>query len=226
MNIVTDIREIIGALLKGDRSLLSQLKTSWKTQLICLGITLAGVGFVMTLAAATGLDAGLLTRDPSDVYAWAPEVQPKPYIGVLSNLGLMLWSASAAICFHGAWRRPAGSVARRFLVASGALTSLLLFDDAFMFHEWLFPKVLHVREYQVYLVYLLSMASYLFVYRRTLLQTTSLTLLIGLVLFAGSMAIDKILPFANDEAAIEDYLKFGALTWWLAYYARVGDELS
>lgn len=225
MSLVADVWEILLALLKGERSLWAQLQQSWKTQLVCLAVTLLGVGFVMALASATGLDAGFLTRDPSDVYAWQRDLEPKPYIGVLSNLGLMLWSSSAALCFHGAWRRPAGSLARRFLVASGALTSLLLFDDAFMFHEWLFPKVLHVREYQVYLVYLLSMASYLFFFRRTLLGTTSLTLLIALVLFTGSMAIDKIFPFGNDEAAIEDYLKWGALVWWLAYYARVGDEL-
>ena len=57
---------------------------------------LAAIG-VFTLAVVTGADLPSLTRDPASV------TNSRVFTGILSNAGVSLWAACAAICFFGAW---------------------------------------------------------------------------------------------------------------------------
>lgn len=63
------------------------------------------------------------------------------YTGGLSTLGLLLWSASAAMCFlaYAVLRAEKDSPLIRLLGLGGAFTLLLLLDDAYMLHDRIFP---------------------------------------------------------------------------------------
>jgi hypothetical protein len=222
--LLSDVLQIVAAMLRGEDSVFAQLRRHRIGLLWCLAASAAGALACVALGQVTGLELGLFTRDPANIYQTNPEVRPMPYIGILSNLGLLLWAACVALDLAGA-RLVKGTSRearwRGFFLASACVTGFLMLDDAFMFHEWLFPEVFHLREYQLYLIYIAVMGGYLLVHRRLLLGTPYLFLLVAMVLFIGSMGIDKLVPFDNTEAFYEDILKFGALCFWVAYSAAV-----
>jgi hypothetical protein len=101
---------------------------------------LAAIG-VFTLAVVTGADLPSLTRDPASLR------NSRVFTGILSNAGVILWAASAAICRFGAWlllREYLGWQEVSFLLSSALFTSLLLVDDALLDHEAELPKHLGV----------------------------------------------------------------------------------
>jgi hypothetical protein len=74
--------------------------SSLRDQLIGLGgiigfaviLIVVGIAATIGIAAAYGVPVDELTRDPAAV------MRIPYYIGLLSNWGIMLWSAAAAIC--------------------------------------------------------------------------------------------------------------------------------
>src|SRR5262245_59972388 len=70
-----------------------------------------------------------------------------PLLGVISNIGILLWSASAAVCLFTylivRGRRQDREV-RLFFLLFGLLTLVLMLDDLFQFHEEVFPKYLNL----------------------------------------------------------------------------------
>ena len=94
------------------------------------------LGMVLFLHFWKGIPIGKLTRDPLDL-ARLPF-----YTGFLSQIGIFLWSASAAVCFFSATvlsRHEDHQKLKQFLVVSALLTLLLGLDDAFQLHEVVLP---------------------------------------------------------------------------------------
>jgi hypothetical protein len=161
----------------------------------------------------------VLTRDPTVVG------NVHPFTGVLSNLGVLLWCSSAAICLFsgvvllhtprtkGGW----------FLICSALLTLGLLFDDFFLFHEYLAQHYLGISEKAVYVFEMGVTAAYLLIFRRVILQSEYAVLYLALVFFAISVVID--VRFTKWLGAwiflVEDGAKFLGLVSWCNYYARV-----
>jgi len=178
---------------------------------------------VAIVSAVTGVPAGKITRDPAAL------MDAHPLLGALSNLGIMLWSAAAAIALFaaGVLRQKAGD--RQligYLVASGAVTLLLGFDDLFMLHEELLPRYLHVPETLVYFVYIALVLAWLARFRAVILKTDFLLLGLAFGCFAASVAMDQ-LPDAwvlrwDILFLIEDGFKLIGIVSWLAYFVSVG----
>ena len=83
------------------------------------------------------------TRDPLSI------MDAPVYIGILSNLGILFWTAGAAICFFSAAiisDIKHQSQAFYFLLFGGIITTVLLFDDFFIFHEKVFPEYLNTSK--------------------------------------------------------------------------------
>jgi hypothetical protein len=137
-------------------SIKSQIARIWPILIIGFTIALLMTSLVALLNLFFDIPLGYLTRDISDV------TPASFYVGFLSSLGIMLWSASAAICLLGA------SAMHRihhqtfiFLLCSGLLCVMLTLDDAFLFHEEVFPIHLNIPENLVFGTYFLLMAGYL-----------------------------------------------------------------
>ncbi len=178
---------------------------------------------LLTLISFYGeIPVGVFTRDAATVRKF------HPFVGLLSNLGVLLWCAAATICFltgfvHGSG--PHRELARFFL-ASGFLTLVLLFDDLFLFHELLAQRYFSLGEKVIYAIYGLAILTYLLCFRR-LIYRTSLTLLgLAFLFFALSIAIDELLHHWVEQLGdwiylLEDGPKFLGVTSWCGYFIHL-----
>jgi hypothetical protein len=183
----------------------------------------AALVFVSWLAVRhRELEPGYLTRDPVSVFGgeW--------YAGAISTLGIIVWAAAAGSALLGA------RVAMRsdmpfggFLLSLGTLSTVLMLDDAFLFHEKIAPSDLGVHQRFVYLLYAVLVSAWIVRYRETLRRTEWQLLAAAGVLFAGSFAVDawesvdeSLLEHSGTFVA-EDGLKFVGISMWTLYVARL-----
>ncbi|WP_066961273.1 hypothetical protein [Microbulbifer sp. Q7] len=197
---------------------LFQLKTL-KIPLLAVGCSTLGVLLLLyAIAQTNGIAIGTLTRDPTAV------LKGEFYVGVLSNTGILLWSAAAAICvFSGSLltRNPQALPWGQFLRASGAFTLLLLLDDLFLFHEEIAPHFLNIRERYILLSYATLMAIYLVRFWKIILRSEFILFGIAGGFFAMSVFIDKnSFSWLPDPFLLEDGAKFAGIVFWLFYFTR------
>lgn len=183
---------------------------------ISFTIGFGGIIAVYILSLLLDVPPSWFTRDPNDITG------AHAYIGLLSNLGIMGWTAAASICF---W---ASSLLRNdksfrkstfFLFISALFCLLLTFDDAFMLHERVFPK-LHIPEEGVFIGYLLMISGYLGYFFRRILETEYIILILAIFFLGLSAGMDQIFSFSEFEAFLEDCPKFVGIVLWLTYYSR------
>ena len=99
------------------------------------------------------IPVGNFTRDPIAILGG------HPFIGVMSNIGILFWSATAAICIFASKIYLDKTEFSTFLFFSGLLTLLLLFDDLFQLHERI-DNYLYVHEYTAYVIYFILISIY------------------------------------------------------------------
>lgn len=178
----------------------------------------------LTLASRlAGISISYLTRDPSAIMG-----EPF-YIGLLSNLGILLWCSSAVVClfsfvvFRGVVKHAEFAT---FFLFSSVLTIVLLFDDLFLIHESVFPDYLNIPEKFFYVGYVIALIAYLVRFKKTILKTEFLLLLLALNLFGLSIIIDLFqqtfhLLRPGLANLIEDFSKFLGILGWCTYFVRV-----
>lgn len=205
------IRSCGAALLRHQARRTRDLAPVIATVLAAAGVVLGGV---LLAVAVAPLEVPDLTQDPIAVLerrAYAP------YIGILSNLGILLWSATATLCLFTAMgiEAKAEGPRRAFFLAAGGLTLLWLLDDLLMIHE-------ATDQGFVYAVYTLAAGLFLLRHIREILAGETILLALALAGFALSVGIDgNLVP--TPEAAhyfLEDGLKFTGLCFWFAFFGR------
>jgi hypothetical protein len=208
------------AVERTERSWAARCRAILPTAGICLAVTGSFLLVILAIHWRKGVALGDLTRDPAAI-SGVPV-----YIGFLSNIGMLFWSATVAVCLFAATfvaRSAAASPAGRFLYASGLLTLLLLFDDLFQLHERVFPLSLGVPEPIVFGGYLSVTLLYLVRFRRVILESDYLLLALALGFFGLSVAVDL---FTEKGLYLwEDGAKFMGIVTWLAYFARVSAQV-
>ena len=178
-------------------------------------IALAGLLTAVVIAGAI-LDIPIanFTRDPAAI------LNAHPLVGVISNIGILFWCSTAAICFFASvilYSKKQKSDAI-FLFFSGLLTLLLLFDDLFMFHEEFLPNYLHIPERAVYVIYLILILGYFLKFMSDILQSEYTILLIACGFLGLSVISDMVFPQEGLEFLVEDGFKlFGIVTWFLFF---------
>ncbi|HEU0203831.1 MAG TPA: hypothetical protein VFR86_25760 [Burkholderiaceae bacterium] len=167
-----------------------------------------------------------IARDPAAV------AQMHPFTGVLSNVGVLLWCAAGVAGLFGglALRYTPRDDWRRFLVCSGLLSLLLLFDDFFMFHEWLAPHHLGIHEYFVLLFLLGTMGAYLWFFRSVIFTTDCTLLALALGFFGLSFMVDLVpgrwmMHMGQWEYLLDDGPKFIGLAAWCSYHLRIAQHM-
>jgi len=125
------------------KSIWCQFKALLPTLFAVYILTLAVLCVFAILSLQTEIPISYFTRDPSAIMG-APF-----FIGLFSNVGILFWCSSAAICLF------TFAVLRKdfdnrelssFFLFSGLITSILLLDDLFLFHEEVCLKYLHIPE--------------------------------------------------------------------------------
>lgn len=164
-----------------------------------------------------------LNRDPAAI-----AIHPI-YYGALSNIGVLFWSASAAVCLFSAYllKHLSARIEHiRFLAVFGLFNTVLCLDDLFMLHEWLFPEKLYISENLVFLAYVIALVAIVVYFRQLMLSTQPLLFVLSILLFFTSIAID-VSPLSSYNANwIEDGAKFIAIFAWLAYFIEVAIQLA
>ena len=200
-----------------DQNWYRQFKLLIPTMVIAYSLTLAAVVGISFLAISTGRRVWYFTSDPF-ILGNLPF-----YAGILSNVGILFWSAGATVCFFSvSIRRKEEFIGRykRFLVMSGLITSLLLVDDLFQMHRIFYPKVLHIPTFIVYCVYGLLGLWYLLIFRKQIMETEYLMLALALGFLGLAVIIDILSIVPRGSTALSDFLKFFGIVSWFIYFTR------
>jgi hypothetical protein len=176
------------------------------------------LGVLAFISTRFDIAVASFTRDPLAI------VDAPPYLGFLSNLGIILWSAAAAVClfaFSLLSRRGASGDIRAFVLLGGLISLLLLLDDLYMLHEYFYPR-LGIFEKLAFAGYGVLVLVYLIGFRRKIGDTRFVYLFCALGFFALSLIIDRLpetmLPMHH---LFEDGSKFLGIVCWLSYQASV-----
>ena len=183
--------------------------------------TLAAMVLGVVLAKyLAGVSTADLVRDPAVVAG------THPFVGWLSNVGIVLWCSTAAVCLFSAFiiRTRAGDrETRSFLLCAGLLTSLFLLDDFFLIHDEVFPRYLGVHENLFYGAYALLAVLFVFRFRELIRRSEFVLLVLALLMFALSIGADFLSSFVwfTGLLLFEDSLKLFGIAAWFLYFVRL-----
>lgn len=193
------------------------------TVMLITGIPAVAIVFgTAFFALATGKHVWFFTEQPF-ILGHLPF-----YAGILSNTGILLWCASASICFFCAAILKENAQSqdwRLFLFISGIFTSLLLCDNLFQMHRIFYPKFLHLPTGLVYCIYIIFTLWYLAHFKEQILETEFLLLALSLIFFALSIIFDALPLLPRGSTAISDGLKLLGIVNWLVYFTRTCQKI-
>lgn len=184
---------------------------------------IVSTAFLIALLLSIYLDVpfGNFTRDPSTIHP-----SSKFYYGFISNLGMLFWSFSAAICLYSFSLIKSDSSStfieiKSFFLWSGAISLILLLDDLFLLHEKIFPWVFHVKEKIVFSLYGILLLIHLFKHKKLILANTRyIYLILSFAFFALSLIFDFMPRFSEKWHHIfEDGPKFIGIVSWFGFHA-------
>jgi hypothetical protein len=182
--------------------------------LVLLGSALIGV--------VSGRPLQDLLRDPLAV-AGLP-----PYVGLVSNIGVLLWAAAATLSTYAAalrWLAGFRDRATAFLALFALLSAALTVDDLFMLHEWVFPMVLRLPQWLPLVGEVLLLGVLLIGFRAVYLGHNLFFLASALFGLGASATIDLvpegILPAHH---LLEDGLKLIGIANWLGFSAQTASR--
>ncbi|MEL7328908.1 MAG: hypothetical protein AAGJ69_03605 [Cyanobacteria bacterium J06559_1] len=200
-----------------------------KWRLLLIVGSLFWVILMLLLYVQSFVPVGDITRDPATI------AEHPPYYGALSNLGILLWSASAAVCFLSATLLKViysrASVSAFFAIFAG-LSAILCLDDTYQLHEDIFinslpgfiiPEQVTISVYAAVVLFAISRF-------QTVLQETPLWLFsLSLLLFLVAAGTDYVIPHglvaAKVTFLIEDGTKLLGIFFWLTYFFRTSIDL-
>jgi hypothetical protein len=187
-----------------------------------VAILLPALGVLAIIATASlvgGIPVPSMTRDIAALG------HLHPLAGVLSNLGILLWAATAAVCLFVAIteRDTLSAPVARCLLFAGLLSAWLMLDDCFQIHEDLSPRYLHFRERYVYLTLALAVAAHLWTSRAVILRSRWSLLALAFVFLGTSAMLDTLLlhwaqQIGEWEFFYEDGAKWLGIVCWNAYH--------
>lgn len=158
-----------------------------------------------------------------DYYRWTADVaripDARPYDGLLSNVGIVVWSVGATVPLFTAFLcRPHQLPLRTryLLVAGGLVTAVLLADDLFMVHDTLMPEFFGVPEILSTAVLAGIPLAFLWSVRTTLPQTPWVYLVLA-VGYLGVMTVvdvvEKVISIPGHHLWEEGPKLLGILLW-------------
>ncbi|MEL0456451.1 hypothetical protein WJN01_09445 [Flavobacteriaceae bacterium SZ-1-7] len=162
------------------------------------------------------------TGDPALIF------KANPFIGVVSNIGILFWCCAACIClFSGLLLLSKDKDYSQFLIFSGFFSTILLLDDFFIIHDYgvfyIFPN--DFSQKTILGLYALFAMWYLYKFQKIIL-TTNFFILGAAFFFLGlSVLIDVVFESKGIQYFIEDGFKFIGITGWTLYFTSTSYEL-
>ena len=183
---------------------------------------------VYFLSIVMGLDIAYFLKEPTAL------LKVPSYIGIISNLGVFMWSLTVGVCFFTCFvaEDVVDKSGFKFIFYSGIFSFILLVDDFFLLHESIFPRHFHIPQPVLFAVYFLYLVFLIAKFNKYILSVNYVYFIIALFLFINSLTLDFlrevfIFPETIDSIGmfVEDGFKiFGILTWFI-FYAKACKNL-
>jgi hypothetical protein len=174
-------------------------------------------------AARTDRAIADFTRDPSAALQTTKcDAWDCAYIGFLSNLTLLVWAGTAAVCFVVAYlaaRQGLGRDLSAAFLSFGAFTTILALDDAFQIHELVVVRLTARGEELMFGAYALILAALLVRHRSFVLRTPFALPALSGALLLTSAVFDR---WVHGLHLIEDGAKFVAIVTWGTWLVGTG----
>lgn len=202
--------------------------------LTLLKLYLPMIGFMIVTAwigQLVGFTMFELVSDPAEISGQSA------FIGFFSQIGNLLWCATAAICFFSAsiiragGSKPADSQTVAFLIFSGLLSAQFLLDDQFRLHER-FSRVLYgpdavvpravqnLTELLVFMVYALVFVAFVTVFRKLILRSQPVFLCLAVAFLGLSTIVDQTPETMFSHYELEEGCKLLGIFSWLMYFCQ------
>ncbi len=143
------------------------------------------------------------------------------YYGFISNLGIMIWTATGAVCLFVA--ALFGLVIKNrpmawFALSAGVLTGWLALDDMFLLHEIVMPS-LGIHQNAVLASYAVLALLYVFASWRVIMNADFWILFVGGGTLVVSIFIDTVFhSLAPVLVYAEDSAKFFGIFCWASFH--------
>ena len=180
---------------------------------------LALLGFIWFISSYFDIEFEMFTRDLSSIAG------VHPLYGVLSTLGIILWTSAASVCWftYFMYRKNVGKMQKRYVLVTAILTLWLLMDDAFEIHEFIAPFHLHIPQEIIYGIYIILIIGYMIYFFRSILKTEYFLFFLASLFIGLSVGLDFLVDFFGKEVptGVEDGLKFFGVGVWFLYCVRI-----
>ena len=140
-------------------------------------------------------------------------------VGMISNIGILLWGAAASICFFSTFLDGINRESSKLLLLGGVFSSLLCIDDFFLLHDrYIGPDFLNLTY--------LSISIFLLVRFRIILKKIVLFLiLIFFSILFFSIFFDGVIQQIFNQSyeltqLIEEWFKFLGIACWLNFWCK------
>ena len=140
-------------------------------------------------------------------------------VGMISNIGFLLWGAAASICLFTSFSEYLNKESSKLILLGGLLSGLLCIDDFFLLHDrYVGPDFLNLTY--------LAMSSILLVRFRRILKKIGIFNLIISILFLGlSIFFDGVIQQIFNQSyeltqLIEEWFKFLGIACWLNFWCK------
>lgn len=170
----------------------------------------------ISLSAMAGIKGILVIRD------LAQTCDSPLGVGLISNLGYLLWIATAAIALFTAYATPTYNQhkLKDLLLCGGWFSFILCIDDMFLLHDR------YIGQTFLYVVYAIFAFLIVFKFRDQLLKNGGETFILAATLLAFSVLTDKfqrdiadIMPIKYETIQLfEEGVKFLGITTWLYFW--------
>ena len=140
-------------------------------------------------------------------------------VGMISNIGILLWGAAASICLFTTFSERINRESSKLLLLGGIFSSLLCIDDFFLLHDrYIGPDFLNLTY--------LSISIFLLVRFQKILKKIGLFNLVISILFLGlSIFFDGVIQQIFNQSyeltqLIEEGFKFIGIACWLNFWCK------
>ena len=187
-----------------------------KAIIVAITPSLIAYALAIKLSAMAGIKEILVIRD------LAQTCDSALGIGLISNLGYLLWIAPASIALFTAYGTPTNSQhkLKELLLCGGWFSFILCIDDMFLLHDR------YIGQTFLYIVYAIFAFLIVFRFRDQLIKNGGEIFILAATLLAFSILTDKfqrdivdILPVKYETTQIfEEGVKFLGISSWFYFW--------
>lgn len=195
----------------------NQIRNAAPILVMAYAITTAILSVVIFLGIEYDIELDNFTQDPASI------MDTPFYLGFFSYIGILFWCGAAVLCFFSNVILPdtiQNKRTRSFLLYSGLISTLLMFDDLFLLHEIVLPEYFYLPEKLVYVIYVNIIVFYLVLFRDELLKSEYIILIAASGLIGISQFVDLLPMPIPEDSFLEDAVKLFGIVTWFTYYSR------